>query len=48
MGFGDGTNQSLVVGFGDGTYRSLMVGFVRRSKFGDGFHSQIEEEWWLD
>ena len=39
MGFGDGTNQSLVVGFGDGTDRSLVVGFVHKSKFGDGFRS---------
>ena len=47
VGF-SGTNQSLVVGFSDGTNQSLVVGFVHRSEFGDGFRTQIGEEWWLD
>ena len=37
-----------MVGFDDGTDWSLVVGFVHRLEFGDGFRSQIEEEWRLD
>ena len=36
------------MGFGDGIDRSLVVGFIHRLEFGDGFHSQIEEEWHLN
>ena len=25
----------------------FVVGFVHRLEFGDGFHTQIGEEWWL-
>ena len=35
------------MGFGDGTDQSLVVGFIHRSEFGDGFRTQIREEWWL-
>ena len=36
------------MGFGDGTDRSLVVGFVHRLEFSDGFRSHIEEDWRLD
>ena len=35
------------MGFGDGTNQSLVVGFIHRLEFGDGFRTQIGEEWWL-
>ena len=34
--------------FDDGIDRNLVVGFVHRLEFGDGFRSQIKEEWRLD
>ena len=36
------------MGFGDGTDLRLVVGFVHKLEFGDGFRSQIEEEWCLE
>ena len=36
------------MGFGDGTDQGLVVVFVHRLEFGHGFHSQIEDEWRLD
>ena len=35
------------MGYGDSTDQSLVVGFIHRSEFGDGFRTQIREEWWL-
>ena len=37
-----------MVGFSDGIDQSLVVGFIHRLEFGDGFRSQIKEEWRLD
>ena len=47
VGF-SGWDWSLVVGFGDGIDLRLVVGFVHKLEFGDGFRSQIEEEWRLE
>ena len=36
------------MGYGDSTDQSLVVGFIHKSEFGDGFCTQIGEDWWLD